>query len=356
MRFYFLMCLLYVTTFLTSVDVSAKPHQSQKIIPITPQMLRGKLAYIHNKSGELYAVKPDGTGRIKIATLPIDPGRGWSNDYLWGPVAFDPSLTRLVFAGFSPVRNGPHRGGGATELYLMDLRTRHVRQITNWKHEYTIELPRWSPNGMHLLYQKWSWGKAGGEPYRIQVIDMATLEDRVLKLTDFAINAFWSRDGLRVLFSTQFNKDTMLSYNRKTINLDGSNISEFDGDWSAWLYPAVSKDGNLLWQKDKPGVYVHMPGHYYLHQRRVDKGVISYVSQEVALSNHFDLWQYNPFWSSNNKDIAFEASQHYTHVQPDGLGVLHGNQGVWVFRYQPSATTDGTLRRLATDAQIVGWL
>jgi Tol biopolymer transport system component len=90
--------------------------------------------------------------------------------------------------------------------------------------------------------------------------------------------------------------------------------------------------------------------------RKIEQGSVSYGGQGGRMINMTDLYQYNPFWSPDDKYVAFEASQNYTQVKPDGLAVPYRGQGVWVFSYSHLLKSQGQLRRLATDAQIVGWL
>ena len=118
------------------------------------------------------------------------PGISGLNDMAWGP------NNQLALGG---------QHGGIIDLYLYDLATRHLEQITNTR--YAKLQPAWSPDGRYLAYATDSgpgtdFTKLEYSPTRIALYDTQTHTTQLLPLFAGAkhINPQFSPDGSDLYF------------------------------------------------------------------------------------------------------------------------------------------------------------
>ncbi len=211
----------------------------------------------------LYLMKADGRDVVRLTTLP----------------SFEPELApdgqRVVFAG-----DDEH---GSIEIYVVDLVTRQVDQLTRLGTE--TRNPTWSPDSRRIIFE-------GLDPetneFRLYLIE-ANGQDRArpLEAPAGSRRAAWSPDGVDVAF--------IANNEIHTINLDTGQIKQLTDNALQERRPKWSPDGRLI--------------------------LFSTSSPDGQVSA-FDLYTVNPETLNQVRLTEMEALEAYPAWSPDGTRLV----------------------------------
>lgn len=118
---------------------------------------------------------------------------GWRDLVALQSPAWDPTGTRIVFAGLSP--------GGVADLYMIDFRTHQRSQIT--ADRYDDEDPDWSPDGRFIVFasDRTPAGATGATNLFLYDVEARTL--RYLTYGPWRDqDPRWAHDGKRIVFTS----------------------------------------------------------------------------------------------------------------------------------------------------------
>jgi hypothetical protein len=163
-------------------------------------------------------------------------------------------------------------------------------------------------------------------------------------------DACWSRDGKRLLFTHYMGNIDYdgLGMNKRelqTCAIDGSDVKDFDGDYSHFLRSDTSADGK--WRAVIEPVKQKI---CHISNLRL------ITSQGKFIRDLTDLYpalkESNPQWAPEGRRIAFLGEQKYTGVDKNGSAHIINQSGIWTI-----GVYDHKLRRLTSNVSaIVAWL
>ena len=262
--------------------------------------------------------------------------------------AFSPDWKRFVIS-YRPLSFKERTG---SELYLAGFGLKGLKRVTNTNFQRHAMQPRFSPDGKKIVYTRESGDRMGGPGFsgmEIRFVNIDGSNDRRVignqtDITQSYEDAFWSRDGKRLLFTHNLgNVDyghDLVKQEFQTCRLDGSDVQPFNGDYGKYIRPEVSPDGQFRVITDPPGSQT--PSYLQL---RLSTAKGKFVRQLV---HNKDLYKSNLRWSTDSKFIIFDAFQTYTLVGKQGQAREVKSRGIW------SVTTNGKdLRCLVTNAFIL---
>ena len=220
-------------------------------------------------------------------------------------------LTRLSFVG---------NASGHKEIYMSDYDGHNVKQIT--KDNNIALLPRWSPDGIKIIYNSY---KDGGPMLYMKDISSGALK-RVSSRSGLNIGACWSPDGkkLALTLSQKGNPDIF------TIDLNGKMINQLTDHWSIDVSPSFSPDGRKIAfvsnRSGSPQIYVKdldsgreerltFEGKYITSPAWSSRDRIAYVSME---DGNFDIHSINPDGSQSRKLTQGQGNNEDPCWSPDG--------------------------------------
>jgi TolB protein len=198
-------------------------------------------------------------------------------------------LTRLSFVG---------NASGHKEIYVSDYDGHNVSQIT--KDNNIALLPRWSPDGIKIMYNSY---KDGGPMLYMKDISSGAVK-RISSRSGLNIGACWSPDGKKVALtmSQKGNPDIF------TIDLNGKITRQLTNHWSIDVSPAFSPDGKRIAfvsnRSGSPQIYVKD-----LNNGREER--LTFEGKYIT----------SPAWSSRDR-IAFvsmdDGNFNINTINPDG--------------------------------------
>jgi Tol biopolymer transport system component len=97
--------------------------------PVTNRILFRTIPANDEPGGDIYTIKPDGTGLRQLTHFPPD--------HVLGELAFSPDGESIVFT----------RGDSERDMYVMRADGSHIRQITTT--ELSENWPSWQPEPQH---------------------------------------------------------------------------------------------------------------------------------------------------------------------------------------------------------------
>jgi TolB protein len=172
-------------------------------------------------STELYSVRADGTGLIRLTNSPGYDGVG--------PQAWSPDGSRIVFTS---TRDEPHG-----EIYIMNAEGSGVVRLTQ-DGVSTGCNPAWSPDGQWIAFCR------DGGIYRMHPIPGSAM----VRVTSDGSEPVWSPDGTRIAFSRGYGWDWPLS-DIAVIGSDGSGFVQFHPNLDnedVYFAPSWSPDGSWI--------------------------------------------------------------------------------------------------------------
>lgn len=207
-------------------------------------------------------------------------------------------LTRLSFVG---------NATGHKEIYVSDYDGHNVKQIT--KDNNISLLPRWSPDGIKIMYNSY---KDGGPMLYMKDITSGAVK-RISSRSGLNIGACWAPDGkkLALTLSQKGNPDIFI------IDLKGKITRQLTDHWSIDVSPTFSPDGNKI------AFVSNRSGSPQIYIEDLDSG------QEERLTFE-GKYITSPAWSSRNR-IAFvsmdDGNFHIYTINPDGGGLRKLTEG-----------------------------
>jgi Protein kinase domain/WD40-like Beta Propeller Repeat len=188
--------------------------------PVDDRATAGALAFASQRDGDidLYAMAPDGSGRVRLTNDPsVEGGPRWS-----------PDGTKLAYYADAD---------GDFDVYVLDLAGAAVTQLTNNGDEDLY--PAWSPDGTKIAFTRRT-GDADAEVFVMnadgsgeQQLTENEVEDRY---PDF------SPDGSQIVFATDEGGD----YDIAVMNADGSGTRQLTDNGADDDAPAWSPDGSTI--------------------------------------------------------------------------------------------------------------
>jgi TolB protein len=229
-----------------------------------------------NGSADLYHVKPDGTGLEQLTNDPAYDDQA----------AFSPDGSQLVFVS--------SRQTGYSHLWLLDLRTRQVKQLTSGSEIGGDFRPAFSPDGQWIAFSSdrgsampFSHGRWEGlQPAALYVIKVdGTGLRRVTPEADFCGSPKWSRDGRNLLAYRMTAEQTLGSrraspdpgHDTRLVSIDVATGASSDVPAGEGVKFNPSYVGATIGyvRKDTPG---GTAGIYYADGRRGPKGDVRSAS------------------------------------------------------------------------------
>ena len=165
--------------------------------------------------------------------------------------AYSPDGRRLVFVRAL----GPATGGRPADcgLWILELGTKKVRRLTSHpKCEDREAYPRWSPDGMTLVFFRDSYDESNADLTANAIFTMSADGGMQRQLTPWKLtagNPDWSPDGRLIVFSTYplgFHPSAKVS-NIYTMRPDGSDVRQltsYEGAESRASHPHWLPDGS----------------------------------------------------------------------------------------------------------------
>ena len=181
-------------------------------------------------------------------------------------------LTRLAFVG---------NERGNKEIYVSDYDGHNVQPMTN---DRSIALlPRWSPDGMKIMYNSY---KDGGPMLYMKDIRSNRVK-RISSRAGLNIGASWTPDGKNVALTLSKNGNPDIY----AIDLNGKILKKLAGHWGIDVSPAFSPD------KKKMAFVSNRSGSPQIYLLHLETGREERLSFEGKYNT-------SPVWSSLNR-IAF---------------------------------------------------
>ena len=178
------------------------------------------VAYVSYPEGVLWRSKLDGSQRLQLTSLPMQP---------WLP-RWSPDGKRIVFSAGVP--------GEPDRIYVVAADGGRPEQLTATNHPETD--PNWSPDQNSLVFggEPWLEGGAPGSA-AIHLLDLKTRQVSVLPGSDSLFSPHWSPDGRYVV----------------AMSLDSQKMMLFDFTTHKWgelvsgpaAYPNWSRDGSYVY-------------------------------------------------------------------------------------------------------------
>jgi len=326
-------------------------YTNTRPIVATPAMLHNKIIFI--RDSDVWMIDPKTRREQMILKNPF-----WDASY-WGhyeDIDFSPDLTHVAFT--HELKDPTGQGFTGNELYIMSLKRTGKIRLTHTHAELNSYDPQFSPDGQKIVYTQRTGFRSGGPGYtgiEIRMVNSdGTNDHRVIgnidDLGQSYFGASWSRDGKRLLFThyignIDYSDEGYNSQELQTCAIDGSDVRNFNGNYSKFLRPDVSANG-----KWRAVIEPINPKVCYINELRFFTSKGKFVQELTASYPALD--ESNPQWNPEGKRIAFLGEQEYTDADKNGSAHIINQSGIWTI-----GVYDHKLRRLTTNVSaIVAWL
>src|SRR5579871_4403811 len=201
-------------------------------------------------SADIYLVHPDGTG---LARLTDDPAYD-------DQAAFSPDGDKIVFVST--------RGGGRANLWILDRKTRQVKQLTSGAGGDFR--PAWSPDGKWIAFSSDRGSHlpaAKGRWERLHLVDIYVIRPdgtglkRISKHGGFCGNPKWTADSASVIGYCMSDEDTWTfrvapkggENELVRFEVANGNSSPLASGAGVKMFPSVLTSGEIAWvRRDSP--------------------------------------------------------------------------------------------------------
>ena len=301
-------------------------------VKVTPAMLHGKIVFVQGK--DLWLMNPDGSARKKFLTNPID-SYATSSD-----VAISPDLTQIAFTSF-PVKDDLYAGNA---IYSIGTDGTKRHQLVGVKGTEQLEEPRFSPDGKHLVYSRWTGNHMGGPMtsyadvwiMNVDGSERHSLVGDYSKYNAASYRARWSRDGKRIFYLRvegglpESPDEAPNTPEPMSVNMDGTDVRSAKGQESKFLFDNINSMGQkiIVTTNEDPadgGVFIeNISGN----QRR-------------RLTSNREVEVFDAHFSPNEYQIVFGGRQRKV-----TNGIITESYGIW------KVNIDGSgLQRLLNSGQ-----
>ena len=248
-----------------------------------------------DRGGDLFTVRPDGTGEVNINNHPaFDHSPSWS-----------PDATKLVF-----VRIPVDPEGESAELYTMDANGGNVTPLPDVfpdQFEVTHLQPAWSPDGQKIAFRL-----LAEEPETEGIYVVNADGSNITQLTKGSRDSYpaWAPDGAKIAISRSGSIVTMNADGTDaTVRVQGTNSGN---DLVRHEAPTWSPDGSLIAYHTRNNITRRA-------QIRVNDGATDRAVFERSMDNTRTVEE--PEWSPDGTTIAFEWDRRIFTMSDAGGGV-----------------------------------
>ncbi|KAA3612622.1 MAG: hypothetical protein DWQ05_18395 [Calditrichaeota bacterium] len=144
--------------------------------------------------------------------------------------AFSPDAKKAAFV---------INGDGTQNLAVINLKTKEVERLTQFKNGEQVYYPRWSPDGMSILFSF-----TPGEGRSLRVMHLADKKVEIIAATGpDNRDGIWARDGKKVYFAS----DRSGIFNIYSKDLQTGEIAQLTNVVGGAFMPDISADGILIY-------------------------------------------------------------------------------------------------------------
>jgi len=227
----------------------ASTHAADTACPPRPDPSKG---YVWGLDPyDIYTANPDGSGLKRLTNYGVYTAEG----------TLSPDGRTIVFTSLKD---------GDLDIYTMAVDGSNVRRLTNTP-GYDGG-PFFAPDGQHIVYRAWHPRDTALTNYRdllaqrlvrpnrmeIWIMDAdGSNQHQITNLGGANFAPFYTRDGRRVIFSSNYKNPHSRNFDLYLINVDGTGLEqvtthpEFDG------FPMFSPDGTkLVWEGNRRGASI----------------------------------------------------------------------------------------------------
>lgn len=237
-----------------------------------------------NGPGDLFIVKPDGTGLFQLTSGPDDDRNpAWSPDY-----------SKVVF--------GRRTGFGPVSLWVVNADGSNLHQLFSDPSATGDDEPTWSPDGSRILFAR-GWFDAGNTWHReLFTVNANGGGMKQVTTTPVGLISSWaeepdfSPDGARIAFVRYGNgvwEDVW------TVNADGSNQTRLTTD--------PGTDADPVWSPDGTKIAFEHADQNTRYASRIGVMNANGSGQTFITSNTFDTE--DPSWSRDGTRLVITSTQ-----------------------------------------------
>jgi TolB protein len=233
---------------------------------------------------EVYSVKPDGSGLVRLTKHPASDQQA-----MWSPDG-----SKIAFVSDRD---------GVPEIYVMNPDGSHVQRVTHtWE---GLKWYAWAPNSQKLVFE---WELSGSTHRDIYTVDAAGAQQTPLsERPEMQWNASWSADSQRVVFVAQRGADPEII----TMDANGGDWRQLTDDAFWEQLPTWCPDGSRV------AFVTQRSGSWRAFAVQADG------SGEYELLDDVDSYSY-PVWSPDGKRVAV-------------VGIRNGKSNIFVMNADGSS-------------------
>jgi TolB protein len=198
---------------------------------------------------DIYTANADGSGTRRLTNYGVYTAEG----------TLSPDGRRIVFTSLKD---------GDLEIYTMSVDGTDVKRLTNTP-GYDGG-PFFSPDGKYIIYRAWHptdtaltnyqrlLGQRLVRPNRMEIYVMnadGTNQRQITNLGGANFAPFFTPDGKRIIFSSNYKNPRSRNFDLYLVNLDGSGLEQVTSDTEFDGFPMFSPDGTkLVWASNRGNV------------------------------------------------------------------------------------------------------
>ena len=195
---------------------------------------------------DIYTARPDGSDLQRLTSYGVYTAEA----------VVSPDGKRIVFTSLKD---------GDLDIYTMNVDGSDVRRLTTTP-GYDGG-PWWSPDGTKIVYRAWHPVDSALTSYRDLLAQRLVRPNRmelwmmnadgsdqrqITRLGGANFGPSWTRDGRRIIFSSNYRQPRSGNFDLFLVNLDGSGLEQVTSDESFDGFPMFSPDGrSLVWASNR---------------------------------------------------------------------------------------------------------